>query len=43
MGVVAKKNGRDYIGIELNPEYVEMAKERIENILVQKDLFDENI
>lgn len=30
-GVVAKKNGRDYIGIELNPEYIKIAKERIEN------------
>lgn len=29
-GVVAKKNGRRYIGIELNPEYLEMARERIE-------------
>jgi len=27
--VSAKKNRRDYIGIELNPEYVQMAKDRI--------------
>lgn len=27
--LVAKTAGRDYIGIELNPEYVEMAKRRI--------------
>ena len=35
-GVVAKKLGRDFIGIELNSEYVEMAKKRIESI--QKSL-----
>lgn len=29
-GVVAKKHGRDFIGIELNPEYRAMAIERIE-------------
>lgn len=29
VGVVAKENGRDYIGIELNPEYVEMARNRV--------------
>jgi modification methylase len=29
VGVVAKKYGKDFIGIELNQEYVEMAKERI--------------
>ena len=28
-GVVAKKNGRRFIGIELNPEYMEMARRRI--------------
>lgn len=27
--MVAKQNGRGYIGIELNPEYVELAKKRI--------------
>ena len=30
--VVAKKLGRNYIGIELNPEYVKIAEERIKNI-----------
>lgn len=28
-GFVANKLGRHYVGIELNPEYVEMAKKRI--------------
>lgn len=32
---VARKNGCDYIGIELNPEYVELANERLK----QKVLF----
>jgi len=30
-GVVAKKNNRNFIGIELNPEYIEMAQRRIDN------------
>src|SRR5690606_7069504 len=29
-GVVAAKHGRQWIGIELNPEYVEIAKRRLE-------------
>lgn len=29
VGMVAQRLGRDYLGIELNPEYVAMAKERI--------------
>lgn len=28
-GVVARRMGRDFIGIELNPEYVKLAEERI--------------
>lgn len=28
--VVAKKLGRDYVGIDLNPEYCEMARQRLE-------------
>ena len=35
-GVVAKKLGRDFIGIELNEEYCKMAKERIEGKLSKK-------
>jgi DNA modification methylase len=30
VGVVALRAGRDFIGIELNPEYLEMARRRIE-------------
>jgi DNA modification methylase len=33
-GVVAKKNGRDFIGIEIKPEYKEMGDHRIEEILL---------
>lgn len=30
-GAVAIKEGRDYIGIEINPEYAQLAEQRIEN------------
>jgi hypothetical protein len=30
-GVVAKQHGRSYVGIELNPTYLEMGRERIAN------------
>jgi hypothetical protein len=33
-GLVAKKLGRHYLGIELNPKYVEMAEKRIGRILL---------
>ena len=32
-GVVAKKNNRNFIGIDLNPKYVEMAQKRIDNTM----------
>jgi len=35
-GLVAKEQGKDYIGIELNKDYIEMAKDRIKE--VQKEL-----
>jgi DNA modification methylase len=31
-GIVAKKNNRNYIGIEISPEYCKIAEERIKNI-----------
>jgi site-specific DNA-methyltransferase (adenine-specific) len=31
-GVVAKMLKRKFIGIEMSPEYVELAKKRIENV-----------
>ena len=33
-GLVAKNHNRNYIGIELNAEYVEIAKKRIGNTLI---------
>lgn len=31
-GMVATKNRREYIGIELNPEYIEIARERLSHL-----------
>jgi len=33
--LVAARNGRDYIGFELNPEYCEIAKRRIKTVQIQ--------
>jgi methylase of polypeptide subunit release factors len=30
--VVAKKLGRDFVGIDLNPEYVKIAKQRLAGV-----------
>lgn len=38
VGVVAAKYSRDFVGIELNPEYVEIAKARIEAAEAQLQL-----
>lgn len=38
-GVVAVDRGRNFIGIELNPEYVEMARARIDGVTRQGRLF----
>jgi DNA modification methylase len=37
-GVVALEHGRDYIGIELNPDYIEMSKKRIDFAIQQEGL-----
>jgi len=37
-GLVAKQEGRDYIGIELNPAYAEMARERIRDVVAEPEL-----
>lgn len=34
-GVVALKHGRDFVGCELNPEYVEIAKRRTSSVQMQ--------
>ncbi len=38
-GVVALKNFRNFIGIELNPKYVDMATKRLETHKAQIDMF----
>ena len=43
VAVVAKKLGRDYIGIELNPEYIKIAEKRIAGTLVNETLFDTEV
>jgi site-specific DNA-methyltransferase (adenine-specific) len=39
--VVAKKLNRNYLGIELNPEYARIAKERIADVNPLFDVFEE--
>ena len=41
--VVAKKLGRNFIGIELNPSYVEMTRKRLEAVPERLDIFLEEI
>jgi len=38
-GIVAKEEGCNFLGIELNPEYSAIASKRIEDTLVQEKLF----
>lgn len=40
-GVVAHNLGRHYVGIELNPKYVEIAKRRISKAAYQMDLLED--
>lgn len=39
-GVEALKLGRNFIGIDINPEYVELSRKRIDHELAQTSLFD---
>lgn len=38
LGLVALKNNRQFIGIELNPEYIKIAEERLRPYLEQEKL-----
>jgi len=40
-GIIAKRYEREYLLIELNPEYIKMAQKRIDKVTVQGDMFDE--
>lgn len=43
-GQVALENGRDYIGIELNPEYIRLAEKRLRGVVgYQPELFGKAI
>ena len=37
--LAAKKLGRNFLGIEIKPEYVKLANERLSEIAVQQDFF----
>ena len=39
--VVAKRMGRQFVGIELNNSYVEMAERRLAHTHYQEELFEE--
>ena len=42
-GIVSKKLGRDFIGIELDPDYFKIAEKRINKAVYQPELFTEEI
>lgn len=42
-GLVAKQMGLNYVGIELNPEYVKMAEQRINVIPSKLETFIPNL
>lgn len=42
-GEVAIRAGRKFIGVELNPEYVEMATKRLSPFLTQHNLFEQEL
>lgn len=42
-GIVAKKLGRNYIGIDLNPNYVKIAEKRLAKTVEQLSMFDEEL
>lgn len=42
-GVEALKAGRKFIGIEINPEYVELSRKRIEHDMAYSELFNHEV
>lgn len=42
-GVACKKTNRDFIGIELDEKYFNMAKQRIENGFIQEEITEEKL
>lgn len=38
VGVVARRLGRNYVGIELNPEYIKIANERLKEVQTELDV-----
>lgn len=38
LGAVCRRRNRNYVGIELNPEYIELASKRLENIQIELNL-----
>lgn len=38
--VVAKKMGRNYMGIDINESYCQIAKDRVKETIIEPNLFD---